>query len=134
MAQRLSAAGVKAPILLPEDPGFDCAVQMQASRTTGPACRSWTGRSSGTRASDVTEFGRTARCGPSDAMEASAARKLDGTREFKPRKSSRRVSRPRIQVRVLTVGRFYALWCVNRMARDAKAHLERAIEAAPQRP
>jgi hypothetical protein len=28
MAQRLSAAGPKAPILLREDSGFDCAVQM----------------------------------------------------------------------------------------------------------
>ena len=30
MAQRLSAAGPKAPILLREDSGFDCAAQMQA--------------------------------------------------------------------------------------------------------
>jgi hypothetical protein len=30
MAQRLSAAGPKAPILVREDSGFDCAAQMQA--------------------------------------------------------------------------------------------------------
>jgi hypothetical protein len=32
------------------------------------------------------------------------------------------------------LGRFYARWCVNRMTRDAKAHFEREMAAAPQRP
>jgi hypothetical protein len=38
-------------------------------------------------------------------------------------------------MRVLPVlGRFYAGWCVNRMAQDAKTHFERDIQTATQRP